>query len=73
MWTTENKTQTQVDGGKEDLLHYWASPLDLSENDASPQLRAAGFLCFKMWKQASGKDKNRVSVSLSLGGYNISH
>jgi hypothetical protein len=24
-WTSENKTQTQMVGGKEDLLHYWAS------------------------------------------------
>jgi hypothetical protein len=32
-----------------------------------------GFLCLRMWKQASRKAKADVAVSLSLGGYNISH
>jgi hypothetical protein len=35
-WTSENKTQTQVAGGKEDLLCQWARTLDLSQNGTSP-------------------------------------
>jgi hypothetical protein len=35
-WTSENKTQTQVVGGKEDLLCQLASILDLSKNGTRP-------------------------------------
>jgi hypothetical protein len=39
----------------------WISP----KMAPAPQLKAAGFLCLRMQKQASGKDKSRYS---SFGG-----
>jgi hypothetical protein len=72
-WTSENKTQTQVVGGKEDLLHNWASTLDLSKMALAPQLKSAEFLCLRMQKQASGKNKSKHAVSFRLRGYNLSH
>jgi hypothetical protein len=40
--TSKNKTQTQVVGGKEDLLHYQTSTLDLSKNGTSPAAQDYG-------------------------------
>jgi hypothetical protein len=47
--------------------------LDISKMALAPQLRAAGVLCLRMQKETSRRTKADVTVSLLLGGYNISH
>jgi hypothetical protein len=57
-------------------------PGALQNGAGPPQLRTGGFLCLRMWKQASGKDKSRRGgwpfagrmqhITLAQG-YNIAH
>jgi hypothetical protein len=53
-WTSENKTQTQVVEERK-----WASTLDLSKTGTDPIAQGCWFLCLRMQKQASGKDRSR--------------
>jgi hypothetical protein len=55
-------------------IYYARGPAPWISPKMAPalQLKDAEFLCFRMWKQTRGKDAD-MAVSLSLGGYNISH
>jgi hypothetical protein len=56
--TNENKTQTQVVEGKEDLLRYQASTLDLSKNGTGPRSsRLWGFYALECRSKQVGTTK----------------
>jgi hypothetical protein len=71
--TSKNKPQTQVVGGKQDLLCYWTSTLDLSKNAPALQLMAVGFYGPECGSKKAGRRKANVAVSLLLGSYNLSY
>jgi hypothetical protein len=70
--TSENKTQTQVAGGKEDLL-LADQHLDLSKKWHRPHSsRLWGFYASECRSKQAGRTKADLAVSLLLGGCNVS-
>jgi hypothetical protein len=70
--TNENKTQTQVVEGKEDLLRYQASTLDLSKNGTGPRSsRLWGFYASECRSKQAGRTKARLQLITLAQGYSV--